>query len=610
MTPRHADVAYVLEGIAGVRGVFVVNTATHDFAVAVEQGGGTLAEVHYALLRVLSYEDVQRVHVFHTDAPPFVQGARALALTEMDRAAARARVPYLAPRPRIVAYPSQRPHLRVLIVSDDRTLKPLVRDSLDLYAYVRDAADHVEAARLATQFDLILCDASRAFGLHGLLARLSLERADHVMVVAEPHDAEAAERRLLGKERLLVKPVTGDALRQRVLRRPALTMAVAGLAIARMPPPPSEVMRVLAVTDDASLEVAVRAALEGRWLVYAQHDQVAAAVARNFDFDAHIILCEARYFHELPPHLQDGAVVIVPRAVTPAEDLPTHVRTLQRPFEPVAVRTLFEVPAAATADEVGPRTPSVTEPFTAVLLDVPDEVAEALRRILPIDSRHLSRPDALLSPFHVAFVSAKAALAEESVLARGDERVVVLAPTRDVAWVRHSLARDGHAKARVLALPIDDALLAREVYRDHPQLAARVAIAESDPFPSKPARRERMRVLIVDDDITTQMLRAAATPTDNVDITLATTAMQSLEHLVSASVTLLVVSASMRSDGGEPLYRVLWRLTPELKTRTVLITDPDFAPPSSGVSADHSRRIVSRPLTTQVVGKIVELNRR
>jgi len=59
----------------------------------------------------------------------------------------------------------------------------------------------------------------------------------------------------------------------------------------------------------------------------------------------------------------------------------------------------------------------------------------------------------------------------------------------------------------------------------------------------------------------------------------------------------------MRGDGGEPLYRVLWRLNPELKSRCVLIVAPNAAPPSSRSAPS---RIVERPLTRDAVATVVE----
>ena len=55
----------------------------------------------------------------------------------------------------------------------------------------------------------------------------------------------------------------------------------------------------------------------------------------------------------------------------------------------------------------------------------------------------------------------------------------------------------------------------------------------------------------------------------------------------------------MRGDGGEPFYRVLWRLKPELKSRCVLVTSAEVAAPSS-------RQIATRPLTREAVGQLVE----
>jgi PleD family two-component response regulator len=163
----------------------------------------------------------------------------------------------------------------------------------------------------------------------------------------------------------------------------------------------------------------------------------------------------------------------------------------------------------------------------------------------------------------------------------------------------------------VLALPLDEVLLGRELFRHHPHLAARVAVADiaasvaadgGSPVVPRP-RFRRVAVLVVDDDQTTQILFAAATPQDHADVALATTPMEAFEHVVSRAVDLLVVSATMRGDGGEPFYRVLWRLKPELKTRCVLVTPPDAAPPSAPRS--HPPRIVERPLTQDAIARLV-----
>ena len=60
----------------------------------------------------------------------------------------------------------------------------------------------------------------------------------------------------------------------------------------------------------------------------------------------------------------------------------------------------------------------------------------------------------------------------------------------------------------------------------------------------------------------------------------------------------------MRSDGGEPFYRVLWRLKPELKSRSGLVLAPDAVPRSAPPSKPP--RILERPLTHEAIGRIVE----
>ncbi len=265
--------------------------------------------------------------------------------------------------------------------------------------------------------------------------------------------------------------------------------------------------------------------------------------------------------------------------------------------------------------------PPASAPFSALLVDVDDDVHEALRRLIREDARHLMRRDpeeaaevALSTPFHFVACSANAALHSRSFLqaiARDDpdgaDRVVVLAPARDVPYVKHKLAAM-RRRNTVLASPLDDTILRREVFRDQEALAARVAVAEAaDVSPVAlvaPPRFRRLGVLVVDDDVTTEILFAAGAAHDAVDVTLAQTTMAAFEHVVERAVDLLVVSATMRGDGGEPFYRVLWRLEPELKSRSVLITPANLAPKPA--AANLSSRVLERPVTRAALAKVVE----
>jgi methylmalonyl-CoA mutase cobalamin-binding subunit len=264
--------------------------------------------------------------------------------------------------------------------------------------------------------------------------------------------------------------------------------------------------------------------------------------------------------------------------------------------------------------------PPASAPFTVLLADVDHDVHDALRRIFRREARHMMRREpeeavelALTTPFHVLVCSARAALRTRSFLdgigredPAGADRVLVVAPARDVPYVKHKLEQM-RRKNTVLALPIDDTTLRREVFRDHPSLAARVAVAEvadaGAPHVSR-VRYRRLAALVIDDDQTTQILFAAARPHEDVDVALATSAMEAFEHVMSRPVDVLIVSATMRGDGGEPFYRVLWRLKPELKSRTVLVLAPEAVPPSAPQS--NPPRILERPLTRDAIGRTVE----
>lgn len=260
--------------------------------------------------------------------------------------------------------------------------------------------------------------------------------------------------------------------------------------------------------------------------------------------------------------------------------------------------------------------PPVTAPFSVLLADVEHDVHEALRRIFREEARHVTRrgPEeaaelALAAPFHVVACSAKAALHPRSILdgvAREDpvgaNKLLVLAPSRDVPCVKHRLEQMGRAN-RVLALPIDDTTLAHEIFRDHPNLAAReamaaIAIADVPSFPAfvSTSPRPRFRRL------------AAAGQDTSANVALASSPMDAFEHVISLPVDLLVVSATMRGDGGEPFYRVLWRLKPEVKGRCVLVVAPDAVAASAAASSPQSGppRILQRPLTREAIARVVD----
>jgi hypothetical protein len=80
VTPREQDVAFVLESVPGVLGVYSLATAGVDleFAVRLEHGTRKLAAAHYALLRVLKREECHRVVFFETRLPPRLERAAAL----------------------------------------------------------------------------------------------------------------------------------------------------------------------------------------------------------------------------------------------------------------------------------------------------------------------------------------------------------------------------------------------------------------------------------------------------------------------------------------------------------------------------------------------------
>src|SRR5689334_10348099 len=118
MTPREADVAFVLEEVEGVLAVRTFRgNATWDYAVHLANVRA-MVRAHYMLLRVIRHVDCERV-LFHREAlsSTLEETGTLLVLTPSEREAARARVPAMDPREGVGALPAIDPsQMRVLVV--------------------------------------------------------------------------------------------------------------------------------------------------------------------------------------------------------------------------------------------------------------------------------------------------------------------------------------------------------------------------------------------------------------------------------------------------------------------------------------------------------------
>jgi CheY-like chemotaxis protein len=203
MTPRQADIAFVLEGVPGVRAVYALERGSAgdlELAVGIDHGGGSVALAHYALLRVLTHEECKTVLFFEVELPPsFCKRASRLELSDTDREAARARVPLTSaaleqePAPTPPLLPVTAPKFRILIVDADvevsRTVVPLFGASAEGVIETNPVEAFTKAR--AQFFSLILCDARLAFGGNGFLRMLHRSdpaRAARVLLVA--HEGE------------------------------------------------------------------------------------------------------------------------------------------------------------------------------------------------------------------------------------------------------------------------------------------------------------------------------------------------------------------------------------------------------------------------------------
>jgi CheY-like chemotaxis protein len=270
MTPRHADIAFVLEGVPGVREVYALDTQSAGdltFAVRLEHGGRHVAAAHYALLRVLTHDECKAVLFFEVDLPPaFRERALRLGLSPDDRDAARARVPVSSaaleqpPAPAAPAAPIISVDFHALIVDADPDVHRAIVTALDgdgFRAVVE--ADPIEAFRRARErhFSLIVCDARLAFGGNGFLRMLHASdptSASRVLLVAHEGERDLLLRSLDELHcwtSFVCRPVDVETLLEILLTGSIIQRWRIPILSPRTPSEPkSTTKRVLVVDDD------------------------------------------------------------------------------------------------------------------------------------------------------------------------------------------------------------------------------------------------------------------------------------------------------------------------------------------------------------------------
>jgi signal transduction histidine kinase/DNA-binding response OmpR family regulator len=192
---------------------------------------------------------------------------------------------------------------KVLIVDDNETNRRILATTVAQWGMVstlavngEDALDVVRQAHArGDRFDLIITDADmpRLDGF-GLVERLRSEERDVaetvLMLSSARHQREVERCKALGVERYLTKPIRQSQLRVAIaasLGRGATSLPSAPTSIsdeaARGRP-----LRILVAEDNAVNQKVARALLEraGHHVTIAENGEVAAALARDLDFDA------------------------------------------------------------------------------------------------------------------------------------------------------------------------------------------------------------------------------------------------------------------------------------------------------------------------------------
>lgn len=383
LSPRQADVAFVLEGVPGVAEVYSIEQGADfsgglEFAVRLVHGGDHLALAHYALLRVLSHHECEAVLFFEVDLPPFLRKrASRLELSNADREAARGRVaessPALEQQPVVGRWPPPAPRTdaRVLIVDHDVQVHRAVSAALGATGARVIESDPYSAFFRAQDgdFDLILCDAHVAFGQFGLLSRLLAANpivARRVVILAHESGRDLLITCLddLGCcNGFLLKPVDFKSLRELLGTRftvqrwniPVLPARGASKVAA---PEPGGTQLVIVVDDDADTKARFATAGEDLIQVVVTSDEW-EAVDLIDDVDVALVLCSVslrtasgtplyRLLWNARPEIKKRFVFIARSDAAPpsaADKGPAAV--VQRPLTRDAIAALLERFAAS-----------------------------------------------------------------------------------------------------------------------------------------------------------------------------------------------------------------------------------------------------------------------
>lgn len=328
MTPREADIAFILEGMAEVRGVYVLppspwdppSADMRDVIVAMDGDSRSIAVLHYALLRAFSRKELGGVSFFIEVPGVLLRRAVRLELSAAERRAARERVEERrrALRPELPAtvddpwaakalylrQPTTASPLRLLFVSGDQALQHALISGLPSgwrTPFVRDPEQAAYKA-LCEPYDLALCEASSAFGEKGffeIVDHYDASGARTIVFLATAHEEVTLRRALVERglpNIVLVKPFDPRRLEDLVDRRPwripLLLPRTRKTEVHDRHLDQPKRWRVLVVDDDPSVAALLAEVSSGRWNleVVATTDEWEAVDAASI---ADLVVCSA-----------------------------------------------------------------------------------------------------------------------------------------------------------------------------------------------------------------------------------------------------------------------------------------------------------------------------
>ena len=266
---------------------------------------------------------------------------------------------------------------------------------------------------------------------------------------------------------------------------------------------------------------------------------------------------------------------------------------------------------------VAPAPQPARKRFRTLIIDADVDVAHAVDATFGDDAEHVVEPDPVAAfwkaqdgDFDLVLLDSRLAFGREGVLpglwavARPVARRVVLLAREGERDLLFASLDELHCWSPILTRPFEPEVLLEIIHTRPGNQHWRIPVprprrpAVVEPAQSEPVRR----ILVVDDDPATGKLLASMSD-GPVRFVVTSDAWEAVDLVAEPDWALVVCSATMKTLGGAPFYRLVWNARPDLKSRFVFIVGPDMVPSSATDGSPPT--VLERPLTLGSFSELV-----